>query len=96
MENPGRAWRFAIGDLNHYELLGEADAAQMAEGEPINLVDAVRAGDDYILAMGNCTRCKGPCHLWFMTDSESPAEVCPYLIYFADFRARKDAKAALS
>lgn len=96
MENPGRAWRFAIGDLNHYEFLDDAEAAEMLESKPVDLVDAVRAGDDFILAMGNCASCTGPCHLWFMTDSESPAEVCPYLIYFSDFRARKGLKAAVS
>jgi len=70
----------------------------MIEGEPISLVDAVRAGDEFILAMGDCTRCQGACHLWFMSDSETPADVCPYLIYFADFGAkvrRPDAEGAI-
>jgi hypothetical protein len=69
----------------------------MIEGESINLVDAVRAGDEFILAMGDCARCQSACHLWFMSESETPTDVCPYLIYFADFGVkahRKDAEGA--
>ena len=48
-------------------------------------------------AMGDCARCQSACHLWFMSDSETPTDVCPYLIYFADFGVkarRKDAEGA--
>jgi hypothetical protein len=88
MQLPERAWRFSVQDSNRYELLDEAYVAQMIEGEQINLVDAVRTGDAFILAMGDCARCEGACRLWFMSESESPAHVCPYLIYFADFGAK--------
>jgi len=99
MHIPGRAWRISVRDSNQYEFLDEAEIAQMIEGESIDLVDAVRAGDEFILAMGDCTRCQGACHLWFMSDSETPADVCPYLIYFADFGAKarpKDVEGAVS
>jgi len=86
MQEPTRAWRMAASDLSHYEFLGEAEMAQLTKQHPIGLADAVRAGDDFVLAMGNCSQCKGACRLWFMTDAETPAEVCPYLIFFADFR----------
>ena len=86
MQEPTRAWRMAASDLSEYELLDEAEMAQMVQQPRIDPIDAARAGDDFVLAMGNCSQCEGPCHLWFMEDSESPAEVCPYLIFFADFR----------
>jgi hypothetical protein len=95
MHVPGRAWRISLRDSSQYGFLDEVQIAEMTAGESINLVDAARAGDDFILAMGDCTRCNGACHLWFMSDSETPADVCPYLIYFADFGAkarRKDAE----
>jgi len=82
------AWRFAVQDSYRCESLAEAEVAQMIEGEQISLVDAARAGDEFILAMGDCARCKGPCRLWFMAESESPVHVCPNLIYFADFGAK--------
>jgi hypothetical protein len=88
MHVPGRAWRISLRDSNQYEFLDEAQIAQMVAGESISLVDAVRAGDEFILAMGDCTRCQSACHLWFMSDSEMPTDVCPYLIYFADFGAK--------
>jgi hypothetical protein len=56
MHVPGRAWRISLRDNNQYEFLDEADVAQLIEGEPISLVDAVRAGDEFILAMGNCAQ----------------------------------------
>jgi hypothetical protein len=95
MENAGRAWRLAIGEGNEYALLDEAQIAQMLEGERVDLVDVVRSGHDFILAMGDCSTCTGPCHLWFMSDSESPATVCPHLIYFADFGRDKAQKTAI-
>ncbi len=85
MHVPGRAWRISLRDNNQYEFLDEADVAQLIEGEPVSLVDAVRAGDEFILTMGDCARCQSACHLWFMSNSETPEDVCPYLIYFADF-----------
>ncbi len=88
MHVPGRAWRISLRGSNQYEFLAESDIAQMIEGEPIDLAEFGRAGDEFILAMGNCTRCQSACHLWFMSDSETPADVCPYLIYFADFGAK--------
>jgi len=99
MEGSVRAWRFFVQDSHSYEFLDEADVAQMIEGEQISLVDAVRTGDAFILAMGDCARCQGACRLWFMSESESPAHVCPYLIYFADFGAKarpKDVEGAVS
>jgi hypothetical protein len=99
MHVPGRAWRISLRDNNQYEILDEAGGARMIEGEPISLVDAVRAGDEFILAMGNCAQCRSACHLWFMSDSETPTDVCPYLIYFADFGAkarRQDAEGAIA
>jgi hypothetical protein len=97
MQVPGRAWRISLRDSNQCEFLNEVQIAQMIAGEPIDLVEAVRAGDEFILAMGDCARCQSACHLWFMSDSETPADVCPYLIYFADFGAearRKDVEGA--
>lgn len=85
MQETGRAWRLDARDLSQYEFLNEAELAQLGQSAPIDLADAVRTGDDFVLAMGNCSQCEGPCHLWFMDDSESPADVCPYLIFFADF-----------
>ncbi len=99
MHVPGRAWRISLRDNNQYEFLDEADVAQLIEGEPISLVDAVRAGDEFILAMGDCARCQSACHLWFMSDSETPKDVCPYLIYFADFGVkarRQDTEGAIA
>jgi hypothetical protein len=49
----------------------------MIEGEPISLINAVRSRDEFILAMGDCIRCQGACHLSFMSDTETPADVCP-------------------
>jgi hypothetical protein len=71
----------------------------LIEGEPVSLVDAVRAGDEFIFAMGDCARCQSACHLWFMSDSETPKDVCPYLIYFADFgvkASRKDTEGVIA
>jgi len=99
MHFPGRAWRIPLRDSNQYEFLDEAEIAQVNEGESINLVDAVRAGDEFIVAMGDCARCQSACHLWFMSDSETPADVCPYLIYFADFGTkarRRDIESSVS
>jgi hypothetical protein len=83
--------RFAVQESHGCESVDEAEAAQMIEGEQISLVDAVRAGDEFILAMGDCAR--------FMEESESPVHVCPNLIYFADFGAkvrRRDIESAVS
>ena len=60
--------------LSQQELLEELEIAQK---DGANFRNSVYAGT-LVRALADCKRCAGACRLWFIEDTESPVDACPY------------------
>jgi len=64
------------------ELANETTLAARQVESTLNILyaDLSRMSSNGILvrALADCKRCEGGCRLWFMDDTESPLDVCPY------------------
>jgi hypothetical protein len=65
---------WAAPALAQQELMEELEIAQAGGA---NLLNSVYAGT-LVRALADCKRCEGGCRLWYMDDTEAPADVCPY------------------
>jgi hypothetical protein len=67
------------GVLRRHELMDE-----MIEAQGVDLLTAVRAGEDFVRARDNCRKCQceGACREWFLEKSDTPAEFCPNVEFF--------------
>jgi hypothetical protein len=61
------------------------------ETQGVDLVAAVRAGDDFVKARANCRECRDEtaCRAWFLERSGAPAEFCPNGAFFAALKSEK-------
>jgi hypothetical protein len=61
------------------------------ETQGVDLVAAVRAGDDFVKARANCRECRDEtaCRAWFLERSGEPAEFCPNGAFFAALKSEK-------
>lgn len=67
-------WGLPVPALTQQELAEELEIAQK-DGE--NFRTSIFTGA-LVRALADCKRCEGACRLWFMDDTESPMDVCPY------------------
>jgi hypothetical protein len=68
-------WGLPVPALTQQELAEELEIAQK-DGE--NFRTSIFAGA-LVRALADCKRCEGACRLWFMDDTESPMDVCPFV-----------------
>ena len=79
MATSPRYWPMFAGVLRRYELMDE-----MIEAQGVDLLSAVRAGDDFARARDNCRKCQyeDACREGFLEKSGKPAEFCPNVDFF--------------
>ena len=70
------------------ELRKQALMDEMMEAQGVDLLAAVRAGEDFVRARANCRNCTGEplCRAWLLEGSCEPADFCPNLEFFASLR----------
>jgi hypothetical protein len=64
---------------------------EIMEAQGVDLVAAVRAGEDFVRARAKCRDCSHEpvCRAWFLEAGDEPAEFCPNLDFFASLKAQE-------
>jgi hypothetical protein len=74
MNEPMPTWGLKVPVLTQQELLEELEIAQK---DGAKFRNSVYAGT-LVRALADSKRCMGGCRLWFIDDTESPVDACPY------------------
>jgi hypothetical protein len=63
---------------------------EMMEAHGIDLVAAVRTGEEFVRARANCRDCSHEpvCLAWFLEGSGEPADICPNRELFASLKGK--------
>ena len=82
-----RSWTNFAEGLRKQSLMDE-----MMVVEHVDLVAAVREGEGFVRARANCRNCvcEDACRDWFLVGSETPADFCPNLDFFASLKRGDD------
>ncbi len=61
---------------------------EMMKAQGVDLLAAVRSGEDFVRARAKCRdcTCEGECRDWFLEGSREPAEFCPNGDLFASLK----------
>jgi Family of unknown function (DUF6455) len=65
---------------------------EMMEAQGVDLLAAVRSGEDFVRARAKCRdcNCEGACRDWFLEGAETPAEFCSNGEFFASLKTGKN------